>query len=49
MSNLRNLNRNGVPKACSILGINFASHTERNKYFGLENHSLDLIEKRIMY
>ena len=47
MSNLRNLNRNGVPKACSILGMNFASHTERNKYFGLENHSLDLIEKRL--
>jgi hypothetical protein len=42
----KNLNRNGVPRACSILGMDFDSHKDRNKYFGLENYSIDLIEKR---
>jgi len=26
----KNLNRNGVPRACSILGMDFDSHTDRN-------------------
>jgi len=43
----KNLNRNGVPRACSIMGMDFDSHTDRNKYFGLENYSIDLIEKRL--
>jgi group I intron endonuclease len=48
MSNNRHgLNRKGVPRKCSILGLKFDSHQQRNKYFGLQDHSIDLIEKRL--
>jgi len=46
-NNTQGLNRKGVPRKCSILGLKFDSHQQRNKYFGLQNHSIDLIEKRL--
>tara|TARA_B100000780_G_C21077963_1_gene434018 strand:+ start:19 stop:1062 length:1044 start_codon:yes stop_codon:yes gene_type:complete len=46
-NNIKDLNRNGVPKPCTILGLHFDSHTQRNKHFGLEDRSLDIIEKRL--
>ena len=46
-SKKKDLNRNGVPKPCTILGLHFDSHTQRNKHFGLEDRSLDIIEKRL--
>ena len=46
-SNKKGSNRNGVPKPCTILGLYFDSHTQRNKHFGLENRSLDIIEQRL--
>jgi len=41
------LNRKGVPRKCSILGLTFNSHQQRNSYFELHNHGIDLIEKRL--
>ena len=46
-NNKKGLNRKGVPRPCTILGLHFESHTQRNKCFGLEDRSLDIVEKRI--
>lgn len=46
-SNTQGLNRKGVPRKCSILGLKFDSHGQRNKHFGLQDYSIDLIEKRL--
>jgi len=45
--NTQGLNRKGVPRKCSILGLTFDSHQQRNSYFELHNHGIDLIEKRL--
>lgn len=39
--------RVGNPKPCTFLGIKFTSKIERNAHFGLENHSIDFIDKRL--
>ena len=46
-NNTKGLNKKGVPRPCNILGLTFESHTQRNKHFGLEDRSLDIVEKRI--
>ena len=43
----RGSRRKGNPKACTILGIEFESKAERNRYFGLSEKTPDLVEKRL--
>lgn len=43
----REAQKTGNPIPCTFLGKEFSSKTERNAYYGLENHSIDLIEKRL--
>ena len=46
-NNKKGLNRKGVPRPCTILGLLFESHTQRNKYFELQDKCIDLIDKRL--
>ena len=46
-NNKKGLNRKGVPRPCTILGLHFESHTQRNEYFKLQDKCIDLIDKRL--
>lgn len=46
-NNKKGLNRKGVPRPCTILGLLFESNTQRNKYFELQDKCIDLIDKRL--